>query len=372
MTRLVFCSLVVLGCTPVGSDAANLSVTTTPGTMSFVGRTARVQVVATDADGTVGEGTVELSTDLGTLDETEGALDEFGTFRTTLVCPSSDPLCVPGAELRVEVRWRAREPARLVQATRSVRIAAPPQVFSLDTCPDEARLVYLFTDQADLFSFNPPARQLRRIGRLSCPTTARPNSMAVSQDGTAYLNFDDGKLYRVNVRSATCTATGFVAPSGWRTFGMGFKPVSATSVNEVLFIANGSLATVSLPSFAVTMVGPVAGTSSGPELSGTADGELYAYLLPPNLMGAMRLARIDPQTAALSMPRAFPSLTVSSTGFAYAFTAWSSDFYLYTSSGTSNSSIVRYEPAADRDSVVMTPGNTGIRIVGAGVSRCGQ
>lgn len=365
-------SALLAACSPPASGDPTLTITTTPAVMNAIARTIRVRVTATNPDGAIGQGDIVLTGAPGTLDKTEGPLDEFGTFSTTMVCPASDPECTTGIELRINARWRSRTPDSLVTASRSLRIGAPPSVFSVDNCPDEARLVYLFTDQSDLFSFHPPTKRLTLIGRLNCPTTARPNSMAVSQDGTAYLNYHDGKIYQVNVRSASCTVTSFVAPSGWTSFGMGFKPASSTSVEETLFIARGTLARVAIPSMAVTVIGAVPGVMSGPELSGTADGALYAYLPPPNSTGAMGMAKIDPMTAMLSNPRSFPSLTVAPGGFAYAFTAWGREFYLYTSTGGMNSSIVRYDPVTDTDSVHVPSASSGIRIVGAGVSRCGQ
>lgn len=54
-------------------------VTTSPMTMNAVARTVRVRVVATNADGTLGQGEVKLTTSIGELDDELFTLDEYGT-----------------------------------------------------------------------------------------------------------------------------------------------------------------------------------------------------------------------------------------------------------------------------------------------------
>lgn len=359
------------------SGAPSLTVTASPSMMDAISRTVRVRVVAANTDGTIGAGVVKLTASLGELDDETLTLDEFGTAGTTLTCPKTSEACKPGAAIELSASWVRTAAPLSVTASKVVRIGSLATTWSLETCPAESKLVYLFTDSAELYSFHPPTKALRRIGTLVCPSgTARPNSMAVSQDGTAYLNYDDGKLYRVNVRNASCQATAFVPPAGWTRFGMGFKPETSTSVTETLFIAgSGSqgLARVDLQTMQATLIGMFSGVATGAaELTGTADAELFGYFLPSGTGGAMRVVKINPMTGMTSDARDFPELMVNLMAFAYAFSAWGTEFYLYTSSGAELSSVTRYVPATNQSLLHMDSTQLGIRIVGAGVSRCGQ
>jgi hypothetical protein len=56
-------------------------------------------------------------------------------------------------------------------------------------CSEAAQLVYVLSDANDLYSFRPNLRQFTRIGRLSCPTSAQPNSMAIDRDAVAWVNY---------------------------------------------------------------------------------------------------------------------------------------------------------------------------------------
>jgi hypothetical protein len=190
------------------------------------------------------------------------------------------------------------------------------------------------------------------------------------------LNYSDGKLYRINVRNAVCQATSFVPPAGWTHFGMGFKPETSTSVNETLYIAGAQaqgLARVDVQTMQTTLIGLFSGVATGgAELTGTADAELFGYFLPSGASGAMRVAKIDPVSGMTSAGRDFPELMVNRMAFAYAFSAWGTEFYLYTSAGSELSTVTRYVPATNQSSLHMSASMVGVRIVGAGVSRCGQ
>ncbi len=375
MTRFFPLFVIVSACTPPAADP-DLALSFSPSVMDAFGRSVRVRVVATNPDGTIGTGTVTLSTSVGDLDETTFTLDAYGTATTTLTCPSSDPACTPGIDLAVSAVWQRVKAPLQVSTTGRVHIANPPAVWTPQSCSTESKLVYLFTDTAELLSFDPAAKALHHIGTLACPTQASPNSMAVSQDGTGWLNYSDGSLFRFNVRTANCQATTFKPPTGWTQFGMGFAPDSIDSPHETLFISGSSaqgLASVDVSTMMTRQVGPFTGVITGSaELTATGDGQLYGYFVPASASGPMSLAKIDRATAATSGLRVFQDLTVQSGGFAFAFSAWQGSFYLYTSSGTAFSTVTRYDPTTDTESPLINSAQVGVRIVGAGVSRCAQ
>lgn len=372
MTRwMISVGLALAACAPPAAEPA-LDIAAAPANLDALGRTAQLRVVATNADGTLGRGAVTLEATPGELDATSFELDAYGTQRTTLTCVATDPACTPGASITVKASWTPPK-GDVVKATRELHIATPPPTWTPASCPPEAKLVYLFTDEATLYSDHPPSKSLLRLGQLQCAAgTAHPNSMAVSQDGLGWLNYSDGSLFVVNLRTRKCTATSFVPPAGWTDFGMGFSPDSATSVTETLFIASPQgLAKVDLQAMRATVVGPFGGAYAGrgAELTSTPEGALFGFFVPSDLDAGMQLARVAKDTAAVSQPRAFPTLTLGAS-FAYAFSSWSPDFYLYTSSDGANTTVTRYSPATDVASTYMTA-PAGVRVLGAGVSRCG-
>ncbi|MCC6334916.1 MAG: hypothetical protein IT380_13145 [Myxococcales bacterium] len=360
----------LLACAPAAQPT--LTLTAAPPTLDGLGRTSYLRVVATEADGTIGTGTIVLQAFVGELDETTIELDAFGTVRTRFTCTSTTTGCTPGAPLDVEARWM-KEGQRVAVATRSLRIESPPRVWTRASCPEEAKLIYLFTDTADLYSFYPPTKDLRRIGKLACPAAggATPNSMAVSQDGSGWVNYGDGSLFRINVRTVNCAATSFVPPAGWTRFGMGFSPDSADSPDETLFIAaNGALARVDLGAMRASVVGSFGGAATGTaELTGTPEGKLFGFFPPSTAGGVMSLAEVSKATAVTSGLRVFPSLTLGQ-AYAYAFSSWGPDFYLYTSSDGAPTTVTQYLTGTDTDSTWLTAA-PGVRILGAGASRCG-
>ena len=63
------------------------------------------------------------------------------------------------------------------------------------------------------------------------------------------------------------------------------------------------------------------------------------------------------------------NLNTIQTALAYAFSFWGGDFWFYTSGGLGNSQVTRYKYATDKSFSVVVP-DTGMTIVGAGVSTC--
>ncbi|MDP1823624.1 MAG: hypothetical protein Q8L48_10290 [Archangium sp.] len=376
MRRLWLCTIITFAACPPAGDPS-LEIIVSPNQLDALGRTSKVRVVATHGDGTIGTGSLNLEVSPGELDHTSFGLDAFGTAVTTLTCVSGDPSCVEGASLSLSARWTQTD-GGIVRGTRSVSIGmvgvgTQGSGWTVASCPPEAKLVYLFTDATTLFSFHPPTKALLPLGKLQCPVaaSAQPNSMAVSQDAVAWVSYSDGSLFRVNLRTLACTATTFTPPAGWSRYGMGFTPESSTSPVETLFIASElGLARVDLAAMRATTVGSFSGAFAGrgAELTGNSEGDLFGFFLPS--AGAMQLALVDKRSAQTTQLKDFPGLNVSQTSFAYAFSSWGSDFYLYTSSDNAPTTVTKYEPGGGSITThLVAP--SGVRVLGAGVSRCG-
>lgn len=242
-------------------------------------------------------------------------------------------------------------------------------------CSEAAKLVYVVSDSNELFSFAPDKTAFTKIGQLDCPSGgATPNSMAVDRSGTAWVNFSDGALFEVSTADASCKATSYQKGQGGITrFGMAFATDSATSEEETLYVVgiegvNGGrgLAKIDLKSMALTMLGDFSGSleGQGAELTGTGDGRLFGFFTTqPNAT----LAQIDKGTGATSSAT---SLQGVNTGNAWAFSFWGGDFWFYTSSGISPSTVTRKQSSTNGSISTAKADVGGFRIVGAGVSTC--
>lgn len=242
-------------------------------------------------------------------------------------------------------------------------------------CSEAAKLVYVVSAENDLYSFQPALLMFKRIGTLGCSAgAATPNSMAVGRDGTAWVNYSDGRLFKVSTTDASCTGTPFaVRQAGFgNRFGMGFSSNQAGSKDETLYIADvesgRGLAAIDLTTFAVKPVGSFgAGLTVGGELTGSGDGRLWGFF---TTRPQATFARIDKTSGATS--DVLPLAGVS-TGTHWAFSFWGGDFWFYTADTSTNpsatSSVTRMD-TQNGNALKVVRANVGFRIVGAGVSTC--
>ena len=251
-------------------------------------------------------------------------------------------------------------------------------------CSEAAQLAYVLSDANDLYSFRPNLRQFTRIGRLSCPTTASPNSMAIDRNAVAWVNYVDadlgdaaGAVYRVNTTDATCTTDAPIRmPAGWYRLGMGFSTASADNTDETLFVTStgtglpGSslgLGSIDPTRGILRIIGNFNGALRGQsaELTGTGDGRLFGFFTT----SPVQVAQLDRATAAVLSSTPVPGID---TPAAWAFSFWGGDFYLYTAPSAlfgRTTSVTRYRPSTRAvDTRYMS--DIGFRIVGAGASTC--
>ena len=244
---------------------------------------------------------------------------------------------------------------------------------AVDDCVAEAKLVYVVSQEKDLYSFDPSTVTFTKIGRMDCPTAGVPVSMVIDRSSTAWVNYADGSLFRVSTRDASCTATEFApGQQGFLKFGMAFATEGSGSTKETLYVSGllGSsgkgFGKIDLATMKLTMIGEysnaLAGTAA--ELTGTGDGRLYGFF---TTAPHATLARIDMASGATSGDT---SLAGVSTGNAFAFSFWGGDFWFYTSDGASPSRVTRLQTSGSGELVVAKEDVGGFRIVGAGVSTC--
>jgi hypothetical protein len=244
-----------------------------------------------------------------------------------------------------------------------------------DNCSSEAKLVYVLSDTNDLYSFDPPAKVVKKIGTVNCVSGMQVNSMAIDRNAVAWVNYvksslfgtdSAGSIFKVSTTNASCDpAPAVTLPSGWYRLGMGYSTNGAGDAGETLFVAgtdgtglakieNGNLTPIANFS-------PNAFLGQSAELTGTGDGRLFGYFTTT----PVQVAEINKATGAVTNPKAISGLE---TPLAWAFSFWGGDFYLYAAT-SGNSRVSRYRPSdGSVDNSYMT--DIGFRIIGAGVSTC--
>ena len=232
-------------------------------------------------------------------------------------------------------------------------------------CSIEAGDIYVISKETDLYRFDPSALEFFKVGALTCPQgggTATPFSMSVDRKGTAWILYNDGRLYQASTIDASCSATEFVPnQGGFKKFGMGFVANAPGSNEETLFVAKelglGSIDTATLK---VSPHGSF-GFSAAAELTGTGQGDLFGFFFgfPPYI------AKLDKASSALGPEQPLDSVEIG-TGFAFAF--WGGGFWIFTAPSGTASRVERYDPVSKE--VVMKVPTVPFKIVGAGVSTC--
>ncbi len=253
---------------------------------------------------------------------------------------------------------------------------APPDAPVVTDCADAGvTYIYLMTDQRELLSFYPPTSSFTDIGTIACPAGegASPFSMAVDRAGVAYVLFDDGQLFQVSTRDASCRTTPFrAAQHGFLTFGMGFAS-NVNDAGETLYVdeidhANDSgstgLASIDLQTYRLSYIGPFDDpTLAGGELTGTGDSQLFGYFFHLKGEGGA-LLQLDRESGKTLSAK---ELQVGDNQVSEAFAFWGGDFYIFTSPNGGPTTVTRYTPSTGAVSVVIQRGGS---VVGAGVSTC--
>lgn len=245
-------------------------------------------------------------------------------------------------------------------------------------CSEEAKLVYVLSQEGDIYSFAPDKKIFTKLGPLSCGSGWTPLSMAVDRNAVAWVNFEpddpnaDEALFKVDTATLACAPTAFHGNLG----GMGFSMNEGSTTEETLYVigdGTGGMQGLTRANFSSQKFELVANFArrSDPELTGTADGKLFGLLLDVGGSNPMTIAKIDKTTAALTAGTDLSGVPIP-TGAMYSFSFWGGDFYVYTATDSEDSvgsTVSRFRPSdGSIDTAYMT--NLGFHIVGAGVSTC--
>ncbi len=254
-----------------------------------------------------------------------------------------------------------------------------------DNCAEHARFVYVIDSDDTLYRFNPQINNVSaftEVGPVSCGATLNPNSMSVSRDGFAYAlfgSYDDlfglwscSGVYRVDMQTGACLGqTSFsCGDAGFSQFGMGFSTTTVGGSVDELFLANSdtaSLGKLDVATGAVQSMGTL--PNQGGEFTGNSNAELWGFFPyedPPAIIWVDKAngAALD----RFDLPQ-LPSLSGAMVSAAWAFAFWGGDFYVFYQVDPPDTSTNVWKLDRETGLQLYIP-NTGMRIVGAGVSTC--
>jgi hypothetical protein len=247
----------------------------------------------------------------------------------------------------------------------------------LGACATGADLVYVASEEQNLYSFDPTTAAFTLLGNIDCAQGVYVNSMAIDRNATAWINYGDGSLWKADTQHPVCTATGFLPnQQGVALFGMGFAAQSAGSPEDMLFIddlAGGGLGYIDQTTMTLNRLGPFTGSLANDycELTGTSSASLYGFFAgsPLGDAGAASVVALDPNSESAITQWPLPTVD---TGSDWAFASWGGDFYLFTADkydiNDPYTTVTRFRPSDG--SLTVLAQNIGFRVVGAGSSTC--
>jgi hypothetical protein len=254
-------------------------------------------------------------------------------------------------------------------------------------CAAGADAVYAFDTSNHLSVFDPTTKTFTDLGALSCPThgstsnpTPGPWSMGVDRNTMAWMLYDDGELFTVDINhNLNCTATAWHPQTsgelaGLVTFGMGFSTDTPGGTTDTLFVVGGTPGGappnlfkynfVKLDTASMTATKIAEEAMGRAEMTGNSNAELWGFFAD----GAVpHVVQFDKTNGSFIKDFPEPSLaTASMSGFAFAH--WGGDYWVFLYQQGVSTTV--YQIDGMTGAVKSTTPNTGRSVVGAGVSTC--
>lgn len=217
------------------------------------------------------------------------------------------------------------------------------------------------------------------VGPLGCePGGPTPYDMTVARDGFAHVLYGSYSAFskkaftfRVNIGDGACDGFSWVktGTADFWMFSMGFVSDAPGSSTETLYLVDNGATPARLAYVAKDTgdIVPVGTLPSEGDFLGTGDAELWGFFPGVEPPAVMRIDKNDGAVLETIPVQGLPPL--GGGGWAYAFAFWGGSFYIfYVIDGTDSSTNV-WKLEMDGTLTLHLP-NTGLRIVGAGVSTC--
>lgn len=197
--------------------------------------------------------------------------------------------------------------------------------------------IVVVSDDAELWSYDPMTGEFELIGGASCFGNADPFSMAIDARGIAWIVYIESEdVFTLDVNDpGRCEDPGYIpGRDGFGVFGMAFNADETTTDCEDLYLFSysgdgpfregedlGRLGILDTETLSARTIGSI--DFDGGELSGTADGRLFAFTGNE----PAKLVEYDPETAE---PIEIRPLEGFSKTNASAFAQFAGDFWFFT------------------------------------------
>jgi hypothetical protein len=241
-------------------------------------------------------------------------------------------------------------------------------------CADNTDLIYVMSDNGQLYSFDPVNNQFALItNNLGCPQN-QAFSMSVDRNGLAHVMFQNDDIYTIDVNNPNMCIDPMYQPGqlGFNKFGMGFVSNDQFDPCDKLYAHSwngmggftegmnaGRLGRMDPETLTMEEIGFI--NYNGGELTGTGDGRLFAFAGNP-----AKLVEYDKDTAMVLDTQ---QLNMNLTN-AFAFAFYGGDFFMFTEGQNPQFSKVTHYDYDDTLALTTVVMQAPIRIVGAGVSTC--
>ncbi|HEY4058091.1 MAG TPA: hypothetical protein VGM39_15860 [Kofleriaceae bacterium] len=267
---------------------------------------------------------------------------------------------------------------KLVQCDGACRSGACAQTCALR----DAELIYVIDSSNTLLRFDPrklPNDPFETVATLACSSRG-PFSMGVDRNGIAWIEYDNGSLYRVSIVDGHCSHDAIDPDGAPREFGMGFVSDGPNAPEHLMTAKfNDGKSPTEIAELDLTVnppkwktVGSLHSGAMSPELSGTGDGQLFGYTPETPLGGSdtpsgrgwvQAISRTD---GSAQGPRwQLPGTSKETDGWAFAH--YAGVFYVFA---TFDDNSMVYAVHRKTGKVEQIMENLPHRIVGAGVSTC--
>jgi hypothetical protein len=242
-------------------------------------------------------------------------------------------------------------------------------------CAEGTDVIYVLSDNAELWSFDPDNLEFELISAFSCDGLSSTFSMGVDRNAIAWVMFQGGDIYNIDINAPdTCTDPGYTPGQlGFDLYGMAFVSESEENPCDQLYaqsssggfgtegVGIGDLGKLDPEDLTMSLLGPT--NFDGGELTGTGDGRLFMF----SGLDPAKLVQLDKDDGSEISRLDLDGLELTN---AFAFSFFAGDFYFFTEAGFSGDSQVTHLDFDGDQELEVVVEQAPIRIVGAGVSTC--
>ena len=190
--------------------------------------------------------------------------------------------------------------------------------------------IYIIDIYNNLYELDSRTFAFTNLTTIDCSVNESVFSMAVQRSGLLWLQLNDGKLYKYNITTKTCTDSGFIRnQTDIEYFSMTFVQKDIGG-DELLYISKinddgGKLASIDLDTLTVSYIGNYSEGQYG-SIRGASNGRLFGLSSDSDDDESLNIRAIDPATAQILFE--YPSLPLVNGLDSFSFIPYNSQFFI--------------------------------------------